>query len=64
VEEVVEMQKQWSLLEGKIEERSFRCVEERFQRQLENAKEWRDRVNTYFYRKCGIPDEKNRTIYS
>ena len=30
---------------------------------LVNAKEWRDRVNTYFYRKCGIADEKNRKIY-
>mgnify|MGYP000646429014 CR=1 FL=1 len=33
------------------------------ERQLVNAKEWRDRVNTYFYRKCGIADEKNRKIY-
>jgi len=31
--------------------------------QLANAREWRDQINTYFYRKSGIPDEKNRTIY-
>ncbi len=63
VEEVEEMQKQWASLEGKISDRAFACVKDRFERQLENAKEWRDRVNTYFYRKCGIADEKNRNIY-
>ena len=31
--------------------------------QLENAVSWRDQVNTYFYRKSGIPDEKGRKIY-
>nr|MBP3598221.1 alpha-glucuronidase [Eubacterium sp.] len=63
VEEVEEMQKQWTSLNGKISDRAFECVTERLARQLENAKEWRDRVNTYFYRKCGIADEKNRNIY-
>lgn len=63
VEEVEAMKKQWEGLEGKISERSFACVKDRFARQLENAKEWRDRVNTYFYRKSGIDDEKGRTIY-
>lgn len=63
VEEVEMMQKRWSGLEGKISDRAYQCVAERFERQLENAREWRDRVNTYFYRKCGIPDEKGRKIY-
>ncbi len=63
VEEVEEMQRQWAGLNGKISERAFACVTERFERQLVNAKEWRDRVNTYFYRKCGIADEKGRNIY-
>ncbi len=31
--------------------------------QLFNAGEWRDRVNTYFYRMSGIKDNKNRKIY-
>ena len=57
------MKKQWEGLAGKISDRSFACVKDRFARQLENAKEWRDRVNTYFYRKSGIDDEKGRTIY-
>lgn len=63
VEEVEAMKKQWEGLAGKISDRSFACVKDRFARQLENAKEWRDRVNTYFYRKSGIDDEKGRTIY-
>lgn len=63
VDEVEEMQKQWKSLEGRIPERAYQCVTERFERQLQNAREWRDRVNTYFYRKSGIDDEKGRTIY-
>ncbi len=53
----------WKKLAGKVEERTFENVSERFDRQLENAREWRDQVNTCFYRKCGIPDEKGRQIY-
>lgn len=63
VEEVEEMQKKWDSLQGEMDERSFLCVKERWERQLANAKEWRDRVNTYFYRKSGIDDEKGRKIY-
>lgn len=63
VQEVETMQKNWNTLKGKISDRAFSCVAERFERQLENAREWRDCVNTYFYRKCGIEDEKGRKIY-
>ena len=35
----------------------------RFEIQAEHAKEWRDRINTYFFRLSGVPDEKGRTIY-
>lgn len=63
VEQVEEMIETWHSLEGKIEPEAFKNVSERFDLQLYNAKEWRDQVNTYFYRKCGIADEKGRTIY-
>lgn len=63
VEEVEEMIGLWKELEGKMEERIYRNVMERFDRQLLNAREWRDQVNSYFYRKSGIPDEKGRKIY-
>lgn len=38
-------------------------LREKMTEQLFNAKEWRDRVNTYFYRMSGINDNKNRKIY-
>ena len=55
--------KAWDGLEGKVDAEVFANVKERFGRQLANASDWRDQVNTYFYRKSGIPDEKGRTIY-
>lgn len=38
-------------------------IREKLIEQLSNAREWRDRVNTYFYRMSGIEDNKNRKIY-
>ena len=38
-------------------------AQERMRRQLTNAREWRDIVNTFFYRFCGVPDARGRTIY-
>ncbi|MBE5844235.1 MAG: alpha-glucuronidase [Butyrivibrio sp.] len=58
-----EMAESWEKLKGKISDESFKRVKNRFERQLYNAKEWRDQVNTYFYRKSGIADEKGRKIY-
>ncbi|MBP5222331.1 MAG: alpha-glucuronidase [Lachnospiraceae bacterium] len=55
--------KAWERLDGKIRPETFRTVKERFGRQLVNAAEWRDQVNSYFYRKSGIADEKGRKIY-
>lgn len=63
VEEVEEMISLWKELAGKIEESVYGNVLRRFVMQLDNAREWRDQVNSYFYRKCGIPDEKGRRIY-
>ncbi|WP_027087584.1 alpha-glucuronidase family glycosyl hydrolase [Cohnella panacarvi] len=55
--------KQWSELEGLIDSARFGPVRERLREQAEHAKHWRDVINTYFYRKSGVPDEKGRTIY-
>ena len=35
----------------------------RMERQLYNAREWCDIINTFFHRLSGIPDGKGRTIY-
>src|SRR5690606_16521560 len=58
VEQVEELIARWILLEDKIDSYRFHNVLERLEMQLKNAKEWRDQVNTYFYRKSGIPDAK------
>lgn len=63
VEEVEQMISCWESVKGKVPESVFENVRERFNRQLDNAKDWRDQVNSYFYRKSGIPDEKGRKIY-
>ena len=63
VEEVEEMIRVWEGLRDRIPEDSYQLVRERFDRQLYNAKEWRDQVNSYFYRKSGISDEKSREIF-
>lgn len=63
VEGVEQLIGRWSKLEGHIDERRYRNVWERLHIQLEHAKEWRDVINTYFYRKSGIPDAAGRTIY-
>jgi alpha-glucuronidase len=53
----------WMKLEGEMDDLRFRQVTERLNWQLENAREWRDVINTYFYRKSGIPDKQGRCIY-
>lgn len=63
VEEVEQMNRIWGSLKGKVDERAYEVVRERFERQLLNAREWRDQVNSYFFRKSGIADQKGRQIY-
>ena len=60
-EEVLKMQKTLSGLSLPDPVRTE--VLERMGRQVENAREWRDVTNTFFYRLSGIPDGKGRRIY-
>lgn len=50
-------------LKDEIPEEIFTRILPRFEHQAEHAKEWRDRINTYFYRMSGVPDAKGRKIY-
>ncbi|MBE6054401.1 MAG: alpha-glucuronidase [Clostridium sartagoforme] len=50
-------------IEGLLAENIYQDIREKLREQLVNSKDWRDRVNTYFYRMSGIEDEKNRKIY-
>lgn len=63
VELVDEMVKRFEGLEGKLPDKAFGRMLERFRHQKEHAREWRDQINTYFYRKSGIADEKGRKIF-
>ena len=63
VEEVKELVNKWKSLKGLVSDEIFIHVSERLEGQLEHSKEWRDVINTYFYRKTGIPDELGRRIY-
>lgn len=62
-EDVEDMVSLWNSLKGKVPDRVFERVEKRLEHQREHSKEWRDQINSYFYRKSMIPDEQNRTIY-
>jgi alpha-glucuronidase len=63
VEGVLDMIQIWEGLQGLIPKECYQLVRQRFELQLNNAREWCDQVNAYFYRKCAIPDEKGRMIY-
>ncbi|MEN3360401.1 MAG: alpha-glucuronidase [Mycobacteriales bacterium] len=63
VEQVAAMVAAWLALAGSVEGASYDNVLDRLQRQLRSAREWRDQVNTYFWRKSGVPDAHGRTIY-
>lgn len=61
--QVEEYRKVWISLKEKIDLDVYERVLGRFDLQLKNAYEWRDIVNSYFYRKSGIQDELGRMIY-
>lgn len=65
VERVVQMRACWEKIvaAGLVDPRRAARVQERLQEQLRCAREWRDQINTYFYRKSGIPDAHGRCIY-
>ena len=63
VEKVEGFIEKWERLRDKVEIEFYQLVEEGLKVQLKDAKEWRDIVNTYFYRKTGIKDRENRKIY-
>ena len=63
VEQVEEMARAWAGLAGRVPDATFARVTDRLAEQLRSAREWRDQVNTYVFRKSGVPDATGRTIY-
>lgn len=62
-EEAERLLADWRKLEGKVDKARYDQVEGRLSEQAEHALHWRDVINTYFYRKSGVPDARGRTIY-
>ncbi|MGM1022290.1 MAG: hypothetical protein ACQEXV_17525 [Bacillota bacterium] len=62
-ERAADLRDTWISLRDHLDEAIYAQVLERLEHQTEHAQEWRDRINTYFYRKSGIPDQQNRHIY-
>lgn len=63
VEQVDHMYELWLSIEANIPEHIFKRTKERFLHQKEHSREWRDQINTYFWRMTMIPDEQGRKIY-
>ncbi|MFB6848735.1 alpha-glucuronidase [Streptomyces sp. NPDC056373] len=63
VEEVEEARAAWASLAGLVDPARHARVAERYEEQLRSAREWRDQVNTYFFRASGVPDERGRRIH-
>ncbi|SDN53781.1 glycoside hydrolase family 20 zincin-like fold domain-containing protein [Acetanaerobacterium elongatum] len=63
VQEVERFIALWETLKAKLPGTTFVSVKQRLLKQLENAEEWRDVINTFFYRLTGTTDEKGRKIY-
>ncbi|MFF0011747.1 alpha-glucuronidase [Streptomyces sp. NPDC005374] len=63
VEEVEAAREVWASMAELVDPALHARVTERFEEQLRSAREWRDQVNSYFFRKSGVPDERGRRIY-
>jgi alpha-glucuronidase len=63
VERAAALRPLWEAVAGLVDPQLHARVASRLDEQLRSATEWRDQINTYFYRKSGIPDEQGRTIY-
>ena len=57
------MRRQWREAAGLVDQALYDRVADRLDEQLRGAEEWRDQINTYFFRKSGVPDAKGRRIY-
>ncbi|NJP39715.1 alpha-glucuronidase [Oscillospiraceae bacterium HV4-5-C5C] len=53
----------WRSLQSELDPELYERVEHRLEQQVANAREWRDQINSYFWRKSAIADEKKRVIY-
>jgi alpha-glucuronidase len=62
-DQVEAMASAWAGIAGRVPNDTFTRVETLLAEQVRSAREWRDQVRTYFFRKSGVPDARGRTIY-
>lgn len=62
-EEVAALRPVWDGLAGLVDPALHARVGELLDEQLRSAREWRDQINTYFFRKSGVPDAHGRRIH-
>ncbi|WP_440767103.1 alpha-glucuronidase family glycosyl hydrolase [Natronorubrum sp. DTA7] len=60
VEEVERLRDLWHSLEGRVDDRRYRHVAERFDEQVAQAERWRDVLTSTVREYSGIPDERGR----
>ena len=63
VEQAKSLIVRWKSIEKYLPGELFERVQERLYMQAEHSREWRDVINSYFFRKSGIKDERGRQIY-
>lgn len=65
VQEVAEMRRLWRRVAATsaVDPALHARTAERLDEQLRCAQEWCDQINTYFFRKSGVPDAHGRRIY-
>lgn len=63
VEEVEEARAVWASLADLVDAGRHARVSERYEEQLRSAREWRDQINSYFFRKSGAADVRGRRIH-
>jgi alpha-glucuronidase len=62
-EAVARTRRDWERVAGLVAPARHARVRELLDEQLRSAEEWRDQVNTYFFRKSGVPDAHARRIH-
>lgn len=62
-DEAEELGQAWEKLRGRVPDMVHEAVLQKLMRQSRNAREWRDVINTYFFRLSGVPDQHGRLIF-
>ena len=62
-QQVAAMRRRWRQAAGPVDPALHARVTQRLDEQARSAREWRDQIDAYFFRKSGVPDAKGRPIH-